>query len=108
MRFDSNITTILIIISVIIVVTVINNIIASLRGYEAEQQRIRTYNSSLVTQQEIRQFEQSHQNQTQQILDSLTGGISTQDELVQNQEEIIAKLDLILNQTTSSGGGRVG
>lgn len=95
MVFGANTTAVLVIIFAIIIVTVANNIISEMRAEEATRQREDQLKAAVVVQNDIEDFEQNHQEQTQQLVDMLALGVERQDEL-------IAKLDQALNQNSSS------
>ena len=79
-----------------VIITVLDNIIDSQRLDEASKEgaldREIFFNQTRAEQEELQRNVDIHTNYTKTILDKLTGGVN-------RQEEIVDKLDKILNQT---------
>lgn len=94
-----NIQIILVIVCTAVIISVVDNLIDVQRIDQASQrgstERQAALNQTLANQEEIQMAQLQHNNYTKQILDDLTTGIDRQDDL-------IAKLDLVLNNTASN------
>lgn len=80
-----------------VVITVLDNVVDSQRLDEASRQgaqdREMFYNQTRQEQEELQRDVDIHTNYTKTILDKLTSGVN-------RQEEIVDKLDQIINQTS--------